>query len=363
MSLTPVSTLPASTSRRMAPGLRDLILPAAFVVLVAMLTFTALRPEAGATLPVNLNVISTADPYAVGATTQAAIALRNHGSGEVRPRFSVTWLPYPYYWRVISGPAVLQPGETGTYVIEAPDSASAPPDGTTFTFRVNDAASITSRGSSPQYRDDGGSVVRNPTFKLWTVDPVSGLRAPAGWQIYERRGSGDATTVEPADALGIGATHLRVMQDGKPDPGLWSHTGLTQEIAFPNRPLSLTLLSRAPFVAQSGGWPLTAFGFEVSDPQNGLIWVLFQQTGKGDLEYDLPSGHHIKVFDVPLGEWATRSVDLAEMYRALNWAPAERVTLKLFVAASSEEPADIEGYIARAGIEPEVSSQAATPTR
>lgn len=194
--------------------------------------------------------------------------------------------------------------------------------------------------------DDGGKVIRNPTFKLWARDPVTGLRAPAGWQLYERRGSGDQTSVEPADVFGVEAVDLHVAQDGKPDPGQWSHTGLVQEIPFPTDAFSVTILSEAPFTTQPGGWPLTAFGFEVSDGKNDLIWILFQPTGNGDREYDLPTGHHIKVFDVPFGQWATRSIDLPAMYRALNRGPVDRVTLKLFIAASSAQSADIGGYIA-----------------
>lgn len=98
MSLTPVSVFPAQQiSRRKLPRLRDAILPVAFAVLAAVLTVAALRPATDATLPVDLRVVSTADPYAVGATTQATITLRNEGRADVRPRFSVTWLPYPYY--------------------------------------------------------------------------------------------------------------------------------------------------------------------------------------------------------------------------------------------------------------------------
>ena len=358
MSMSPIPTFPAPPMRgRKLLRPSDLIIPAALAVLAAMLTFTVLRAGPGAGLPVDLSVASMADPDTVGATTRASVMLTNRGQADVRPRFSVTWLPYPYYWRIVSGPAVLRPGDTATYIVAAPDPASAPPDGTTFTLRVNDAASITYVTSKPLFVSGGGAVVRNPNFKLWAADPFTRIESPAGWQPYERRGAGDLTIVEPVDAMGVPAAHLRVRQDGLPDPGRWSHTGLTQEIAFPDSPLQFTMLSHAPFVAQTGGWPLTAFGFEVSDAKNGLIWVLFQQTGRGDLEYDLPSGHHIKVFDVPLGEWATRDFDLAATYRSLNWAPAGRVTLKLFIAASSEAPADIDGFVARAGIAPGATGQ------
>jgi hypothetical protein len=346
MSTAPVSIGAMHHESRMLRRLRIAILPAAIGALAIALTLVAIRPGATAALPVDLGRITTSDTFGVGATTQATLELRNHGHADIRPRFSVTWLPYPYYWRIDSGPAVLGPGQTATYVVEAPDPTSAPPNGTYFTLRVNDAGSITYAISSTLFVDNMNNAVRNPTFKLWTRDPTTGLQAPLGWQSYSRSGSGDQTIAEPVDAFGVKALHLGVVQDGQPDPGGWTHTGVTQEIPFPTHAFSITVLSRAPFVAQTGGWPLTAFGFEVSDPKNGLVWILFQPTGVGDLEYDLPSGHHIKVFDVPLGQWATRRVDLSAMYRALGWEPAGTVTLKLFIAASSARPADIDGLIA-----------------
>jgi len=338
---------PASAvARRRRPGLRNLIVPFAIVCVAIALALVALRDEPVAKLNVDVHVLSTTDPSEIGATTRAKVELVNHGDREVRPRFSLTWLPYPYYWRILSGQPVLAPGERATYEIEAPDSVAAPTRGKPFQIKVNDANSITYAVSPPIELEKSKLPMVNPMLRFWSKNFSSGNPMPAGWQMYEHRGDGDTTIIEPASVFGTAAVHFHVVQDGKPDPGSWSHTGLVQEIRFPTDAFSVTMLSEAPFVAQSGGWPLTAFGLEVSDPKNGLIWVLFQPTGNGDLEYDLPSGHHIKVFDVLFGQWATRSIDLSAMYRALNWEPADRVTLKLFIAASSSQSADIGGYIA-----------------
>lgn len=337
---------PRGTARRLS--IRNVIVPAALLGLALLLTLAALRSEQRDSLPATLAVTSLEDPYGVGATTRATVELRNEGGTEMRPRFSVTWLPYPYYWTILSGPPILEAGATATYVIQSPASTSAPNDGQAFNIRVNDGRSIT-YSISEQLREDKRSIaVRNPTFGLWSQsDPTTGLDAPAGWNVYRRRGIGDAAALSQADAFGVSAVHLAVGQDGQTDDGAWSHTGLTQEIPFPEGPLAITVLSFAPYRAQPGGWPLTGFGIEVSDPKNGLLWILFQPTGRGNLSYDLPSGHHIEVIDVPLGQWATERIDLEALYQGLRWAPAETVTLKVFAAASSTEAGSVEGYVAR----------------
>jgi hypothetical protein len=75
------------------------------------------------------------------------------------------------------------------------------------------------------------------------------------------------------------------------------------------------------------------------------MWLLFEPTGSGDKDYDLPNGQHIKVYDVPYDQWATRTIDLPAIYHQLNWAPTRYVTLKVFMGVSSYSKADIDGYI------------------
>lgn len=325
--------------------MRRFVVPAAVIALAFALTVVALRDASEATLPVDLQVTSTTDPFGLGATTRATVEVYNRGDRDVRPRFSVSWLPYPYFWRTTEGPAVLAPGERATYVIEAPAAVAAPPDGQAFHIKVNDPASIVYAVSASIEKPKPSLPIVNPSLRSWTQrDPATGLVSPAGWGIFKRLGDGDSVTIEEKNALGVEGMHIRLVQDGRPDPNGWTHTGLTQQIAFPSTAFSVRALSVTPYLSNAAGWPLNAFGIEVSDAENGVIWVLFQQTGNGDREYDLPTGHHIKVFDVPFGQWATRSIDLAAIYRDLNWAPPEIVALKIFAAASSSEPAEVEGY-------------------
>lgn len=348
MSSIPIAAVePARKTRTAWPSPRNFIVPVVLALLAAGLSYVALHGGAAARLNVDLHVVSTSDPLDLGATTRATIELTNRGESDMRPRFSLTWLPYPYYWHVVEGPPILAAQQHATYVIEAPDAVAAPHDGETFSIKVNDAASITYAISAPIMIAKRDLSVVNPALKMWTQRDVStGVVSAAGWNLYSRRGDGDATEVVPASAFGVSAVRFRVVQNGQPDPGGWSHTGLTQEIGFPEVPFNVTVLSEAPFEAQDGGWPVNGFGIEISDASNGLIWLLFQPTGNGDREYDLPSGHHIKVFDVPLNTWTKRSIDLPDLYHRLNWAPSKKVTLKLFIAAASSRQQDIQGYIA-----------------
>ncbi len=329
---------------------KHVLVAVVLAALAAALTLLAMRSSAAASLATDVTVRSTSDPFDLGATTAASVELFNHGEHDVRPRFSISWLPYPYYWRVVSGPAVLAPGERATYEIQSPDAVAAPPNGLAFQVKVNDAASIVYAISEPMRIEQSGRAIVNPGLRLWTQrDPASGLLAPAGWRAYDRPGSGDTTLLQSASVFGVQAAHLRVIQDGAGggDDHSWTHTGLIQEAPFPEAPFDIRLLSRAPFQANESGWPLTAFGLEIADASNGMIWFLFQQTGNGDREYDLPSGHHIVVFDVPAETWSDRTIDLEALYRRLNWAPPQRVTFKLFAAAASRVSADLDGYIER----------------
>ena len=340
---------------------RNLIVPGALALLAAALVVIAVRGESRETLPVDVRVLSSSDPLTLGATAAAEVELTNRSDHEVRPRFSLAWLPYPYYWRIVSGPAVLAAGQRAVYQIEAPDSVAAPHDGQAFQVKVNDARSITYAISDKVEKQKADLPVVNPGLRSWTQrDYSTGMLSPAGWQMYQRNGDGDTTAVEPASVYGVGATHLRVVQDGKDDRDGWSHAGLVQEVPFQDLPFSVEVLSRAPFRAAAGGWPLTAFGMEVADSRNGLVWLLFQPTGNGDREYDLPSGHHIIVYDVPKDQWASRTIDLPQLYHQLNWAPSKKVTLKLFIAAANAQAADIDGYIA--GIKLVTDASGRTPT-
>ena len=322
----------------------------AVVILGAILIplgFLALHRPAPRTLHVDVQVLSTDDPLKIGAATTAYVQVVNREGHEIRPRFAVNWLPNPYYWTVTSGPAALGPGETGTYEIEAPGSVAAPYNGQTFQIGVSDGPSATFATSASIAIDGQAVAIKNPGLGLWSQrDGSDGLAAPAGWYPYRRMGDGDEATIEQVSVYGVDAAHLHILQNGEPDPGGWSHAGLAQEMPFPRKPFDIKIMSRAPYMTTLDGWPLTAFGIEINDGANGLIWVLFQPTGYGDRAFDLPNGQHVEFFDVPPGQWMTRTIDLPGMYARLKWKPTEKITVKLFIAASSGGRADIDGYIA-----------------
>ncbi|HYM15484.1 MAG TPA: hypothetical protein VEZ14_07980 [Dehalococcoidia bacterium] len=350
-----VSRLRAAHRRLLGEDARRLLrryaVPSAALLVVLALAVLAVRGESSATLPVDVRVVATGDPLHLGATTQATVMLTNHGHADVRPRFSLSWLPYPYYWSVVSGPPILAPGQTATYQIEAPQSVAAPHDGERFQIKVNDATSITYAISAPITNGSAVLPIVNPGLRMWTQqDPSTGMFSPAGWNIYKHTDGDDVATITPGTALGVDAAYFHVTQSGRPDPDQWTHTGLVQTVPFANELLDVKVLSRVPYQAITDGWLVTAFGIEISYGKRESIWLLFEPTGSGDKEYDLPNGQHIKVYDVPFGQWATRTIDLPGLYRKLNWAPPRRVNLKLFMGASSFTRANLDGYIAGIGL-------------
>ncbi len=324
-----------------------LALPSAIVMLAFVLGAVAWRGGSNG-LDAHVTVRQVSDPARVGATTDAEVDVQNAGATEIRPRFSVTWLPYPYYWNVVSGPLVLEPGDRATYHIAAPRAEAAPPDGQPFRIKLNDASSIV-YALSPSIDVPAPTLaVVNPNFQLWTQRDLStGLLSPFGWQIYQRIHAPNAGSITNSDVYGIHATRFQVAGHGAPESGGWSHTGLIQTVPFPSGVMTFSVLSNAPYKSEPGGWPLTAFGVEVTDGSRDLLWFLFQPTGRGDLDYALPTGQHIHVYDVPAGRWQDVSIDLGASYDALHRARPSRVTIKLFMGVADRQPDDITGYVAR----------------
>jgi hypothetical protein len=341
---------------------RNLITVAALLTLAIGLTVIAMRGDRQGRLDADIRVVSVEDPLEIGATTRARVTVVNHGSRAIHPRFSVSSLSYPHFWGAVAGPPVLAAGETADYTIEAPDATAAPQDGATFQIRVNDARSITYVIAPSITTKAAALPIVNPRLGLWTQrDASTGVVFPSGWYFYRHQGDGDKTTIERASVFGVDGARFRVVQDGQPDPGSWTYIGLSENIPFPDRPFEATELSRAPFHADQGGWPLNAFGLEVDDGVNNLLWLLFQPTGHGDLDYNLPTGHHVHVYDVPFGSWAKVPIDLKAAYEHLGWAPESHLTLKLFIAAASTQPDEIDGYIA--GIAPAAKGSGQGQTR
>lgn len=324
--------------------------PAAGAVLALMLVAAAARSSYKESLQIDVKVISTADGYDIGAITSAKVELTNHGQGPIRPLFSLVWEPQPARWRIVEGPTELPPGSRAVYRIEAIAAITAPPLGQPFQVRVSNPGSIVYAVSKTVETKKADLLIPNPGLRFWTEqDPVTRLSGPLGWYHYERRGDGDETVVERSAVSGHQAVLFHVLQDGDEDPGSWTHTGIIQSMPFPKGPLAVETFTMTPFKAIAGGWPLNAFGLEVADAENPLLWILLQPTETGALSYDLPSGHHIEVLNVPAGEWTSVEVDLLSLYRQLGWHAPDEVVIKIFAAAASVEPQEVNGYIARIG--------------
>jgi hypothetical protein len=326
--------------------LRRIGVPLAAIGLATMLVIMATHGSFSESLPVSVRVVSVSDSGQSGFITTVVVELANQSAHPLEPRFALVWKPQPARWRIAEGPARLEAHARAEYRLEPIGSVNAPPLGQDFEVRVNVPNSIVYAVSSAVRPKKQDLALKNPSLAWFKGDAIAPTSSPIGWGEYERLGAGDTSLIEPASLFGVDATHFLVRQDGKPDTGGWAHTGISQEIEFPREPLMVTVLSRVTYKTLDGIWPLNAFGIQVSDPANGLAWLLFENTGSGDREYDLPNGQHMKVYDVKLGVWERKSVDLQELYRKMNWSPLGKIALTIFVGASSQLEQDVEGYVA-----------------
>jgi hypothetical protein len=323
------------------------LIAACLAAVVAIAAVLAIRGGGtGGQLEATVRVLDTSDPLHIGSMTRATVEVENRSSRPMQPRFSLTWLPNPAYWRVIAGPETLEPRSIATYEIAAPESIAAPYAGQAVQIRVTDGEGSRFAMSAAAEVRPSGQTIANPTLSLWSQrNGLDAMQAPAGWYPYRQIGPGDRATIAPEAVQGVDAAHFNVVQDGDTDRGGWAHVGLAQEIAFPRKPFDIHVFSAAPYSANEAGWPLSAFGIEIDDRANGLIWLLFQPTSNGDRDYDLPNGQHIHVYDVPARQWASRTVDLPAIFGALGRKAPDKLTLKMFIAAASSRPGELDGYI------------------
>ncbi len=338
---------PAAGSQRPLVAPHVVLMGACLAAFIAAAAVFAIQRDApSGELAATVRVLDTSDPLQVGAMTRATIEVENRSNHPIRPRFSLTWLPNPAYWRVIAGAEMLDAGAIATYEIEAPESVAAPYAGEAVQVRVTDGDGRRFAMSEAAEVQPSRHAIANPTLGLWSQrNGLDAMQAPAGWYPYRQIGASDRATIAPDIVQGVDAARFNVVQDGEPDRGGWAHVGLAQEIAFPRKPFDVHVFSAAPYFANEAGWPLSAFGIEIDDRANGLIWLLFQPTGNGDRDYDLPNGQHIHVYDVPQRQWASRAVDLPALFGALDRKAPDKLTLKMFIAAESSRPGELEGYI------------------
>ncbi|MBI5284180.1 MAG: hypothetical protein HY874_03715 [Chloroflexi bacterium] len=338
---------PAAGSRQPLVAPRLLLVAACLAAVVAAAAVLATRRDGtSGQLAATVRVLATSDPLQIGSMTRATVEVENRSSRPMEPRFSLTWLPNPAYWRVIAGPEILEAGSIATYEIEAPESVAAPYAGQAVQMRVTDGDGGRFVMSEAAEVQPSQHAIANPALGLWNQrSGLDAMQAPAGWYPYRQIGAADRATITPETLLGIDAARFNVVQDGESDRGGWAHVGLAQEIAFPRKPFDIHVFSAAPYFANEAGWPLSAFGIEIDDRANGLVWLLFQPTGSGDRDYDLPNGQHIHVYDVPARQWASRTVDLPALFGALDRKAPDKLTLKIFIAAASDRQGELEGYI------------------
>jgi tetratricopeptide (TPR) repeat protein len=234
--------------------------------------------------------------------TRLQVEVTNHSDRVLNPRFSVQ-REQPYPWLIESGPEVLQPGESATYVTRSGYPAVAFPASEGAQIVVTDGGSDYALREEvdippePTFRDPDLAV--NPEYKYW--EDTSQL--PAGWALSARpAGSGavQMDTVDSREALVLLAT----------SSGLRSQMRLSQQITFPG-PFDIWVYPTASVSEPRRG---AGYGLEFFDGHN-RIWVLF---GNADDRGFLDAQTAYIVIPTPLDQWSLQNVRLEEIYRELG---------------------------------------------
>ena len=303
----------------------------AFLISVALITSPA--------PPVKFAVLDYSDPNAVGRVTSMSIGVTSRSSQPIRPRFSVQWGSYPFYWRVKSGPPVLNPGTEAVYVIESPSPRESPPTGAEFILRVNDAEGSSFVVSDPLTADLVVPPIINSSLSFWEFGPVS--EHPWGWQA-NINGKGSVTH---ARIDGILATQLLVDQTGE---AAWFEAYILQEGISGCDFIQATIHRLTDFRTTDAGWPELAFGMEVRDeerPSRNFIWFVFSQDAVPN--YALGNGHHIVPVPGPKNEWVSIAVPITAAFESFGLPAPERISLKFFIAAHESQIRTFSSFVER----------------
>lgn len=244
--------------------------------------------------------------------TRVEVEVTNHSPEILEPRFSVQ-REQPYPWSIESGPEMLEPGRTGTYIIRAGYPAVAFPLSEGAQIVVTDAGGDYALREEllippdPTFRDPDRIV--NPQYRFWAGTP----QLPVGWQAHALRpGSGTVRMerVDGRDAL--------VLQPGAPESQRELRLG--QQITFPEA-FDIWVYRTSSLSAPKQG---IGYGLEIFDGLHRL-WVLF-----GDSEESGFLDNHAAYVSMlaPLDAWSLQHIALGEIYERLGW-PLPPATLRV----------------------------------
>lgn len=271
--------------------------------------------------PLEVRVVSMADPMLTDRITELVVEVHNPGPETAWPNFAVpanslkNWYP----WSIEEGPTPLQPGETGVYRLTSPPyTGVAIEEG--FRVLVNDLHHGNIRGSSAVMRPvvtwDLPAVL-NPTFQAWEPSMFHATPLPYGWVHWYERHGGDRGSIEGKD----GEITLRLEPDRSRTTGdEWSLVSVRQRIDFPTTlRVELVDATRGAFSAGAR----TQAGVLLEDVYGGTQVVILFAGHATDADQEA-------VHDLVLDDGNMRSyrvlvtnrsieIDLVKLYRDHGW--------------------------------------------
>lgn len=313
-------------TRSLSDTQRRMIL--AGMVAGAALVLTASAPILSHETQLNIETeVDSSTNGDLGAIADMNVTVTNKENKAISPKFHLQneKAQSHAYWDITSGPNTLNPGETATYTISAPNSKLLLASGTTTVLGINDAGTELDYRRVLHHRETtiDDSELLNSKFRYWSPTLKGQLREPYNWISVNSKRSGD-TTIARAHSDETGAT-LEVSNVSRTE-GPWAMAGLKQSRMIPD---SITL-SATPERVMKGTpkYPPYASGIQISDG-NKRVWIVYSDTNtrkhitrvSGDLKY------HIVYLPADVGVQTTSTVNLTKIYNNHSWtSPADRRT-------------------------------------
>ncbi|OGO33278.1 MAG: hypothetical protein A2Z03_08530 [Chloroflexi bacterium RBG_16_56_8] len=274
----------------------------AAALVAANLIFQVQLLQHAAPVQANLRLpINTLD-YGEPMVHRLRISVTNQSDAVLTPRFAVQRDPgiQALPWNIDSGQQVLQPRESGDYVISASVPSRFFPASTGGQVVVTDAggnyalrAVLTIPPDETFAKPD---LILNPTYAFWRA----GENAPEGWSLQT-----NSRTIASAEIREFAG---RVALGIHSPPGSFV-TRLEQDITFPDS-FSIWVYPTSSATDPSEN----AYGVEIDDGERRL-WILF---GESDKWGKLDNGAFVYL-NAPLNMWSKQNIDLRGLYAQLGW--------------------------------------------
>lgn len=307
----------AATDRTIAVGVTLLA-----VIFIAALGGVLLHNNAS--LDLDATVVEGDDPSNIHRVTTLVVEVENKEGTPIVPRFSTVHnqLQTRFYWDVVRGKEIVQPGERATFRIHAPTPAAGLPYGGDALLTVNDNG--TDRAVRKRVRIEKTDIepVLNPDLAHPQRNPYKAHFEPFRWSATTSNHGAESTTI---DATG-GDVSLHTSHVTRTE-GPWAMAGITQPIAFPQR-LHVEATPKT-VLDEPTKYPQKVTGVELGEGKH-RVWLVFANVSDRRVLYRSGELSYIMVF-VPAtaDEPVEATVNITRLYERYGWQLPQPRTRKV----------------------------------